>query len=134
MTVALHDLHCEARAPQLARRWTAECLHSHLGEGADVPALIADAVLCVSEMVANAVQAGCSHLTLRLQVETQSVRVDVVDDAPGQPAPRDAGPEDHSGRGLRLVAAVSRRWGVEPAAGGKAVWAEFSRLVGDTAF
>jgi len=129
MTVAKHDLRCEAQAPQLARRWTAECLRAHLDDGSAPPtidALIDDAVLCVSELVTNAVHAGCSDVTLELRVEDHSVRVAVVDDAPGRPTPRAAAPGDRNGRGLRLIEAVSRRWGVDPAGPRKAVWAEFA--------
>jgi anti-sigma regulatory factor (Ser/Thr protein kinase) len=127
MTLAVQDLSCEASAPHQARRWTIELLRSQLGDDPDAAELLGDAVLCVSELVTNAVAAGCSTLSLALSVDDQAVRVSVHDDAPGQPTPREAGPGDRSGRGLRLVEAVSRRWGVDALGRGKAVWAELSR-------
>ena len=139
MTVAVHDLDCETRAPQLARRWTAECLRAQLDAAASadgaangavsgaVDDLIDDAVLCVSELVTNAVHAGCSELRLELRVDQHAVRVAVLDNAPGRPTPRSAGRDERSGRGLRLVEAVARRWGVTPGERGKSVWAEFGR-------
>jgi anti-sigma regulatory factor (Ser/Thr protein kinase) len=127
MTLAVQDLRCEASAPSLARRWTADLLRGELGNEAGAPDLLDDTVLCVSELVTNAVTAGCSSLTLQVWVDARVVRVSVLDDAPGRPTPREAGPGDRSGRGLRLVEAVSRRWGVDPAASGKEVWAELPR-------
>jgi anti-sigma regulatory factor (Ser/Thr protein kinase) len=127
MTVAVHDLHCEVSAPLTARRWTAECLRAHLPDDPAAAELIDDAVLCVSELVTNAVHADCSAMTLRLMIDDHVVRVAVFDDAPGRPTPRQAAAGDRSGRGLRLVEAISRRWGVDPAGNGKIVWAEFVR-------
>ena len=40
MTVAVHDLRCEVRAPLAARRWTAECLRAHLDDDASAADLI----------------------------------------------------------------------------------------------
>jgi hypothetical protein len=51
------------------------------------------------------------------------VRVEVRDTASGQPAMRSPGPEDTSGRGLRIVDMLAARWGVRYASGeGKTVW------------
>jgi anti-sigma regulatory factor (Ser/Thr protein kinase) len=127
MTLAVQDLRCELSAPLQARRWTAELLRARLGDEADAGGLLDDTVLCVSELVTNAVAAGCSIMTLRLRVDDHVVRVSVLDDAPGHPVPQQARPHDRSGRGLRLVEALSRRWGVDPAASGKEVWAELPR-------
>jgi|tagenome__1003787_1003787.scaffolds.fasta_scaffold20452538_1 serine/threonine-protein kinase RsbW len=127
MTFAVQDLRCELSAPQKARRWTAACLRARLGDDADAGGLLDDALLCVSELVTNAVAAGCSILTLHLSVDDHVVRVSVLDDAPGLPVPKHPRPHDRSGRGLRMVEALSRRWGVDPAASGKEVWAELPR-------
>ena len=42
------------------------------------------------------------------------------------PTPREASPDDESGRGLTLVAALADGWGAEPRPGGigKSVWLE----------
>ena len=126
MTSNTHDLSCHTGAPSAARRWTADCLRAHLGDRPAVPNLIEDAVLCVSELVTNAVHAGCTSLRVELSFKDDGVRVGVVDDAPGRPALRSAGASERSGRGLRLVEAVSRRWGVDVVERGKLVWAEFA--------
>ena len=126
MTSNTHDLSCHTGAPSAARRWTADCLRAHLGDRPPVPDLIDDAVLCVSELVTNAVHAGCTSLRVELSFKDDGVRVGVVDDAPGRPALRSAGASERSGRGLRLVEAVSRRWGVDVVERGKLVWAEFA--------
>jgi anti-sigma regulatory factor (Ser/Thr protein kinase) len=128
MTVAEHDLNCETRAPLRARQWTADCLRHHLsGDPADL-SVIDDAVLCVSELVTNAVHAGCSTIRLQLAIQDSVVRLAVLDDAPGRPAVQPHAPTAASGRGLRLVEAISAQWGVDPAASGKSVWAELSRV------
>jgi anti-sigma regulatory factor (Ser/Thr protein kinase) len=127
MNVATHDLPCEASTPMRARRWAAGCLYALLGDAPGAGALIDDAVLCVSELVTNAVQAGCSAISLRLRIDQDVVRISIIDDASGHPTPRAAGPNDPTGRGLRLVEALTRRWGVDPAASGKEVWAEIAR-------
>src|SRR3954451_7002193 len=127
MTFAVQDLRCELSAPLRARRWTAECLRGQLGDAADAGGLLDDTLLCVSELVTNAVAAGCSTMTLQVSVDDHVVRVSVLDDAPGLPVPQQPRPDDRSGRGLRLVEALSRRWGVDPAASGKEVWAELPR-------
>ena len=129
MTSATHDLSCHTGAPSAARRWTADCLRSHLDKrptSLTFPDLIDDAVLCVSELVTNAVHAGCTELRIELSFLEERLRIGVVDDAPGRPAPRTAGPDDHNGRGLALVEAMSRRWGFDFVDRGKVVWAEFA--------
>jgi hypothetical protein len=40
--------------------------------------------------------------------------VSVADANDTLPAPRDAAPDDDSGRGLTLVAALAERWGADP--------------------
>ena len=127
MTSATHDLSCHTGAPSAARRWAADCLRAHLGDRPSAPALVDDAVLCVSELVTNAVHAGCQDLRVELHFGRDTLRVGVLDDAPGWPVARRAGTEDYSGRGLTLVEAVSRQWGVDDVESGKIVWAEFAR-------
>lgn len=124
MTLATHDLSCHTGAPAAARRWTADCLRRHLGDPPVVPDVIEDAVLCISELVTNAVHAGCSTLRVELAFGETAVRVGVLDDAPGEPTLRTPGGEDLHGRGLRLVEALAQRWGVDVLDRGKLVWAQ----------
>jgi anti-sigma regulatory factor (Ser/Thr protein kinase) len=85
---------------------------------------IQKAQLAVSELVTNAVVHAGSSLTVRLRVGGW-VRLEVsdADPRPVDPPPM-AEPDRESGRGLRLVANVSRAWGVERDPRGKTVWCE----------
>ena len=89
----------------------------------------ADVVLLLtSELVTNAcLHAGTdTHVTVRLLPDI--VRVEVVDGDAHVPAPREAAPEEPSGRGLMILDALSDRWGVDRLdEGGKRVWCEVAR-------
>lgn len=86
--------------------------------------LAPDASLVTSEMVSNAVIHARTPIELCLRRNGQRVRIEVSDgkeyglapSPPGGPAPRSLG--------LRVVAAISSRWGVDPLPDGKTVWAE----------
>ena len=84
-------------------------------------------MLCVSELVTNAVHAGCGMIGLGLLVEPGCVRIGVHDGAPGTPEMRNPAPSDPHGRGLLIVDAVSHDWGVEVVTPGKEVWAQLAR-------
>jgi hypothetical protein len=60
------------------------------------------------------------------------VRIAVRDEgcAPGGPHPSPQRPEEEHGRGLLLVAAVSRAWGAQDTGPGLLVWAELERAAG----
>ncbi len=81
-----------------------------------------DVQLLVSELVTNARRHGTPPAELRLWRTRGEVLVEVHDSGAALPKPRDAGPADETGRGLRLVAALSERWGTRPDVAGKAVW------------
>ena len=89
------------------------------------------AELVVSELVTNAVQATRRlsapiplPVRLRLTNQTACVLVEVADGSPGAPSVHQPDPEEDSGRGLMLIAAVSAGWGYYTSDGTwKVVWA-----------
>ncbi|MFF8604925.1 ATP-binding protein [Streptomyces sp. NPDC015346] len=87
--------------------------------------LIDPAQLALTELVANVVRhvpgRRCTVLILR---EPFGLRVEVADGVPGTVVAKAGGPLEEGGRGLVLVEAVTDRWGVAEAAGGKTVWFE----------
>ncbi len=54
------------------------------------------------------------------------MRIELRDDNPRLPAPVVFSDDATSGRGLAMVDALSRRWGVGRQGGGKTVWAELA--------
>lgn len=125
--------HCVARiaqrlpadnaSPAAARRLVGE----KLGDWYDGDAV--DAVLlCVSELVTNAVVHARSMPVVSVEVRPATVRVEVRDTSP-EPPKAEAGPvEGTSGRGLAIVEAVADRWGTRHHSdGGKTVWFEVGR-------
>ncbi len=81
----------------------------------------------VGELLANAVRHGQDGVQLRIGQLDDTLRVEVRDDGPDLPRLSRAGPDQESGRGLVLVDAMARRWGVDrDPDGGKTVWFELS--------
>lgn len=70
-----------------------------------------DAALLVSELVSNAVQHGIGAIWLRIDVETNGLRVEVSDQGNVAVAPRPM-PGAHGGWGLRIVDQLADDWGV----------------------
>jgi anti-sigma regulatory factor (Ser/Thr protein kinase) len=119
---------------------TAQLGHWGLGNLADTAAIV------TSELVTNALAASyracqdgdddlTSRIAMRLTCSHQDVIVEVWDGGAGRPTRRVAGPDAEDGRGLHLVAALSRDTGhyqarVRTAVGyrpkGKVVWAALS--------
>ncbi len=83
-------------------------------------------MLVMSELVTNAVNAGCSEVDVTIEVHRDRVRISTRDDASGEPIPVTAGPRDEHGRGLVIVEHVSQAWGVLPEAEGKLIWADLA--------
>ncbi|MGR6999928.1 ATP-binding protein [Yinghuangia aomiensis] len=112
-----------------ARHWAAKWLGGH-----DIPpAVIDDTVLCLSEVVTNAVQHHLSAepLCVRLSVLPDCVYFSVRDDNNAEPVRRVAGDDDDGGRGLAVLDAYTSQWGVTPFHRGKSVWCEVPRQSAD---
>jgi anti-sigma regulatory factor (Ser/Thr protein kinase) len=107
----------------LARARVRERLHAWGAED-----LLDVALLCVSEVVTNAVLHAGTPARLRLAWDGALLRVEVRDEGRAFPVRlrRPADDEPH-GRGLVLLEALSRRWGVHEIEGGKTVWFEVER-------
>lgn len=83
------------------------------------------AVLLVSELVTNALRHASGSVGVRVErIRNDALLVEVSDARPDVPLERDATPDDEGGRGLRLVARMSQRWGARTGPEGKTVWFE----------
>ena len=103
-----------ADARQLARTALQET-------GTQVPEL----ELVLSELAANAVRHACTQYRVEIEVRPEVVFVGVRDSSPALPHKREPEPGAGGGRGLLIVEALARRWGVlEFEDDGKTVWAE----------
>ncbi|MFJ8820441.1 ATP-binding protein [Streptomyces sp. NPDC102467] len=88
--------------------------------------------LLVSELVTNSLRHASGPIGVRLcrpRGSDGALLVEVSDPLPDPPRARAAAPDDEGGRGLQLVAGVSRSWGTRPGdarTGGKTVWFELA--------
>ncbi|MEV7330060.1 ATP-binding protein [Micromonospora sp. NPDC093244] len=98
------------------------------------PALLADLIAVLAELVGNAVRharplpGGVVRVAWRLRPSLEGPRIQLrVTDggAAGGPRLRTASLEAADGRGLHIVAGLATRWGVERDGMGQRVWAEF---------
>jgi anti-sigma regulatory factor (Ser/Thr protein kinase) len=76
----------------------------------------------VSELATNAVLHARTPFTLILSLDAQDLLVRVRDGSARSPLMRHFGDEATTGRGLALVAQLSREWGVDREGRGKVVW------------
>jgi hypothetical protein len=128
-----------ASAVPCARVFTTHCLR-RLGVHAD---LVDVAEIVMSELVTNAVKASgttrrlsalavlnarLSLISVGLRVSSTSLFIEVWDCDQHPPVLGQPTADEESGRGLLLVAELSKRWGYCPTEpGGKVVWCELDR-------
>ena len=107
----------DPRSARAARQFVRDRLthHGFLSETAE---------LVVSELMANVVQHARTPVRVRLRLEPASVRVELHDGSSIVPAMAEAAADAERGRGLFIVAAVSRRWNIDTTPTGKCVWIE----------
>jgi anti-sigma regulatory factor (Ser/Thr protein kinase) len=109
----------DATAPGDARRLIIDALR-RAGHDAE---LLANVQIVITELAANAVVHTRSPFSVSIRSTGSIVRIGVRDRSHAAPTLRADRGTTPEGRGMRIVAALSR-WGVDPAPGGKVVWAE----------
>jgi anti-sigma regulatory factor (Ser/Thr protein kinase) len=83
--------------------------------------------LCVSELATNAVMHAGTEFRVVVLSTDRKVRVEVHDEAAGDPEVRTADEYTVGGRGLMIVEHLADRWGVDERDDGtKSVWFELS--------
>jgi anti-sigma regulatory factor (Ser/Thr protein kinase) len=94
----------------------------------DLAALGEDAQLGTSELVANAVRHARTELLLTVR-SAEAVTISIRDGDPQlrRPVTGEADTLAESGRGLHIVAAISRDWGITATEGGKTIWFTLAR-------
>lgn len=103
-----------------ARELVADALCSHVDAET-----VHYAAVVVSELVTNAVIHANTTVTVGLHLlDDGGARIEVGDSSNWPPTQRHATPDEPGGRGLVLVQALARDWGVTPSAQGKTVWAD----------
>jgi serine/threonine-protein kinase RsbW len=99
-----------------SRRYVRDVLRGH-------PLADLDAVeLMVSELATNSVKHAHSDFQISIDDSGGEIRVEVRDTGRGQPVLQSPTPTEPSGRGLRIVEALSRAWGTVESPRGKTVW------------
>jgi anti-sigma regulatory factor (Ser/Thr protein kinase) len=112
-------LGADTKSAGTARRFLIDTL-----AGWDASSYGDDAVLLLSELVANAALHARTRMAVRIELRAESLRLSVTDSSPVQPSLRHYSKEATTGRGLALVDRLAQRWGVDPNAdGSKTVWA-----------
>ena len=97
-------------------------------------ALADDTVLVVSELVTNGMLHAGAPVQLRLRQTARGVRVEVEDRSRVAPVRPLATLDAMTGRGMALVDALARRWGVQQLVDGKIVWCELASEAGLSAW
>jgi two-component sensor histidine kinase len=107
----------DAATPRVARQAVAEAYGDHQRCN--------ELLLCVSEVVTNAVLHARSAARITLRRRDQVLTVEVEDDDPTLPVRRPHSTTATTGRGLRILDDLTLRWGTRPVATGKVVWFDF---------
>jgi anti-sigma regulatory factor (Ser/Thr protein kinase) len=90
-------------------------------------------VLLISEAVTNAFVHGRSDARLRITVTGSDVLVEVGDDNSRHPRRVTQDDDALDGRGMLLMVALARHWGVRDEVLGKTVWFEVARVPASSA-
>jgi anti-sigma regulatory factor (Ser/Thr protein kinase) len=122
VTTTRLELPSQPTSPGEARRFVGEVLRDH---GVATDEVLEAALLLTSELVTNAVLHAEGTINVDVDLDLTAVRVEVGDASLESPTPRGTDPDETSGRGLHLVDAMARAWGVDrQEEAGKVVWFE----------
>lgn len=80
--------------------------------------------LLLTELLSNGIRHSTSPVTCSLVWGDDTTRVEVCDDNPRPPVVVESPPDADDGRGMKLVASLSSRWGWQRSDEGKCVWFE----------
>jgi Histidine kinase-like ATPase domain len=116
---AVRSFPCDDDSPRAARRFVVSRLSPRAAA-----AMAVDAEIVAAELAANAIVHARTPFTVAVWQSGHSVRIRVRDAAPLPPGAPPLRPVP--GHGLDMVARIANRWGVQPQAGGKAIWAELT--------
>ncbi len=83
-----------------------------------------EALVVVSELASNAIRHAGTGFRLSVDEDQRRVRIAVTDHGPGWPQAVGLDLTRPGGMGLRLVDALTDRWGTSAQDDGKTVWAE----------
>lgn len=112
-------LSCDMTCARHARRVVEQTCHEWA-----LPDIVADATLVACELTENIIRHARSDGWLRLELRDGMFTIAVADADPGTPRLRPPHERQDGGRGLVIVAELSRAWGYAPQPqGGKVVWA-----------
>ncbi len=116
---ATRSFPAERHSVTAARRFASQMLDGS-------PSQAREAVeLMISELATNCVRhvQASFKLTISIDHAKGRIRVEVSDPGGGTPTMRSPGPDEPTGRGLRIVDMLSDEWGVRPnTPAGKTVW------------
>ena len=115
---------CQPESVPAARRLVRDVLHDQSSD------LLEAAELMVSELATNCVQHAQTPFELVILDEDRQIRVEVRDTGGGRPVVRSPTPAERTGRGLRIVEAMSDAWGIDPSSRGKTVWFTLAQRAG----
>jgi anti-sigma regulatory factor (Ser/Thr protein kinase) len=110
-------------APTQVRGFCTAHLQQGLSDTTAGSQAVADAALVVCELATNAVNSASSAVVVTVELHRTHIYLAVRDDAPGEPVVQHPAADDPNGRGLLIVEATARSWGVQTLPNGKRVWA-----------
>jgi anti-sigma regulatory factor (Ser/Thr protein kinase) len=111
------ELPRDAATPRLARKVVAEVFGDQARCG--------ELLLCVSEVVTNAVLHARSAATMTVRRSADLLTIEVRDGDPTAPVRRPHSTTATTGRGLRILDDLTVRWGTRRVGPGKVVWFDF---------